>query len=106
MSAFGKYFPVLAPWSSLPVIKELTGHTISISREMQQDMDKLVAIIGHLSDVISGINSISLQTLGKFAALQVVEGIVGHGAHLPYRLIQSPLYLGHGLGGLLQVFEQ
>ena len=48
--------------SELTAIKELSGHTISISREMQQDMDKLVAIIGHLSDVISGINSISLQT--------------------------------------------
>lgn len=48
--------------NELTAIKELSGQTISISREMQQDMDKLVKIIGNLSDVISGINSISLQT--------------------------------------------
>ena len=46
----------------LTAIKELSEQTIAVSREMQQDMDKLVDIINHMNDVISGIDSISLQT--------------------------------------------
>lgn len=43
-------------------IKDLSFQTITISREMQTDMDELVNIINQISAVISGIDSISLQT--------------------------------------------
>ena len=43
-------------------IKELSEQTISASREMQNDMDELVNIINHISNVIAGIGSISMQT--------------------------------------------
>lgn len=42
--------------------KELSGSTISVSREMQQDMNQLSDIIGQMNNVIAGINSISAQT--------------------------------------------
>lgn len=56
------YRKIEAGQNELTSIKELSEETIAVSREMQQDMDKLVDIISHLNDVISGINSISLQT--------------------------------------------
>ena len=43
-------------------IKDLSGQTIDISREMQKDMDNLFEIINRMNDVISGIENISLQT--------------------------------------------
>lgn len=43
-------------------IKELSEQTIADSREMQKDMDELVNIINHISNVIAGIGSISMQT--------------------------------------------
>ncbi len=43
-------------------IKELSGRTIEISREMQRDMDNLLKVIDNMNDVIAGIDSISLQT--------------------------------------------
>lgn len=56
------YRKIEAGQEELTAIKELSDHTIAISREMQEDMDKLVNIINHINGVISGINSISLQT--------------------------------------------
>ena len=46
----------------LTAVKELSEQTIAASREMQQDMDNLVSVINHMSEVIAGIDSISLQT--------------------------------------------
>lgn len=48
--------------TELTMIKELSEQTIAISREMQEDMDKLVNIINRISSVVAGIDSISLQT--------------------------------------------
>lgn len=48
--------------NELTDIKELSAQTIAVSREMQTDMDELINIINHISTVISGIDSISLQT--------------------------------------------
>lgn len=48
--------------SELTLIRELSDQTIGISREMQNDLDELVNIIGRLSAVIAGINEISMQT--------------------------------------------
>lgn len=48
--------------NELTDIKELSAQTIAVSREMQMDMDELINIINHISTVISGIDSISLQT--------------------------------------------
>ncbi|MCI9141689.1 MAG: hypothetical protein HFH87_03585 [Lachnospiraceae bacterium] len=46
----------------LTAIRDLSDQTIAVSREMQKDMDELVNIINHISNVISGIGSISMQT--------------------------------------------
>lgn len=48
--------------SELTNIKELSTQAISISSEMQKDMDELFQIIDRMNEVIGGINSISLQT--------------------------------------------
>lgn len=48
--------------TELTTIKELSAETISISREMKQDMDELINIINQMNAVIAGIDSISLQT--------------------------------------------
>lgn len=43
-------------------IKELSGQTIEVSKEMQKDMDELFDVINHMNEVIAGINAISAQT--------------------------------------------
>lgn len=48
--------------NELTHIKDLSDQTISVSREMQSDMDKLVNAINQINNVIAGIDSISLQT--------------------------------------------
>lgn len=42
--------------------KELSDSTIDVSKEMQQDMNRLSEIINQMNNVIAGINSISSQT--------------------------------------------
>lgn len=46
----------------LSLIKSLSEETIEDSKEMQKDMDALLDVIGHMNEVIAGINSISSQT--------------------------------------------
>lgn len=46
----------------LTSIKELSEHTSQVSHSMKGDMDALLEVIGHLNDVIEGIETISLQT--------------------------------------------
>lgn len=46
----------------LTVTKELSDSTISVSKEMQQDMNRLSEIINQMNSVIAGINAISSQT--------------------------------------------
>ncbi len=63
-------------------IKDLSDKTISVSREMQQDMDELTRIIGQMNAVISGIDSISMQTnlLALNASVEAARaGEVGKG---------------------------
>lgn len=48
--------------NELTNIKELSSQAITVSHEMQKDLDYLFQIIDHMNDVISGINTISLQT--------------------------------------------
>lgn len=48
--------------NELTTIKDLSTQAISISQEMQQDLDYLFQIINRMNDVITGINTISLQT--------------------------------------------
>ncbi|MCI8770086.1 MAG: hypothetical protein HFH73_02895 [Lachnospiraceae bacterium] len=48
--------------SELTMIKELSSETITVSKEMQKDMDELVDVINNMTTVIAGIDSISLQT--------------------------------------------
>ena len=43
-------------------IRDLSSQTIQISSEMQTDMDNLLDVINRMSEVIAGIDSISLQT--------------------------------------------
>jgi len=51
-----------AAQEELTSIKELSEQTAQMSRSMQSDMDALQEVIGHLNDVIEGIETISLQT--------------------------------------------
>lgn len=46
----------------LTATKELSGSTITASKEMQQDMNQLSEIISQMNNVIEGINAISSQT--------------------------------------------
>lgn len=48
--------------NELTTIKDLSDQTISVSKELQSDMETLVSIINRMSEVIEGIESISLQT--------------------------------------------
>lgn len=48
--------------NELTIIKELSSQTIEESRELQKDMDSLFKIINNMSEVIAGIDSISMQT--------------------------------------------
>ena len=48
--------------NELTTIRDLSRQTINISLELQNDMDKLLQVLEYISDVISGINAISLQT--------------------------------------------
>lgn len=46
----------------LTTIRELSEQTVQMSHSMRDDMDSLQGYIGHLNDVIEGIETISLQT--------------------------------------------
>ena len=46
----------------LTTIRELSEQTVQMSHSMRSDMDSLQGFIGHLNDVIEGIETISLQT--------------------------------------------
>lgn len=48
-----------AAQEELTSIKELSEQTAQMSRSMQSDMDALQEVIGHLNDVIEGIETIS-----------------------------------------------
>lgn len=56
------YQKIEAGQNELTSIRELSEQTISVSRQMQEDMDELINIINQISNVISGIDSISMQT--------------------------------------------
>lgn len=68
--------------NELTNIKSLSSQTMEISREMQKDLDYLFQVINRMNDVISGINSISLQTnlLSLNASIEAARaGEVGKG---------------------------
>ena len=46
----------------LTSVKELSGQTIEVSKEMQADMNELLSVINQMNEVIAGINAISSQT--------------------------------------------
>ena len=76
------YKKIEAGQNELTTIKELSNQTIEQSREMQQDMDTLLNIIKRMSEVIAGIDSISLQTnlLAINASIEASRaGTVGRG---------------------------
>ncbi len=56
------YRKIEAEQQELTTIKELSDQTIDVSTEMKQDMNELLKVINHMTEVISIINSISLQT--------------------------------------------
>lgn len=58
----GVYQKIDEGQQDLTETKELSDRTISASREMQQDMNQLSAVMNQMNDVIDGINSISSQT--------------------------------------------
>ena len=56
------YKKMEAGQEELTTIRELSNQTIGISEEMQRDMDELLQVINRMSEVIAGIDTISLQT--------------------------------------------
>ena len=46
----------------LQIIAVRSEETIHNSNEMKQDMEQLVSVLNHMTEVIQGINSISAQT--------------------------------------------
>lgn len=48
--------------NELTTIRDLSGQTIDISLELQNNMDQLLQVLEYISKVIAEINSISLQT--------------------------------------------
>lgn len=56
------YKKIEAGQGELTNIKELSSQTITVSQEMQKDMDELFEVINRMNEVIAGINSISSQT--------------------------------------------
>ena len=56
------YRKIEAAQNELTTIKDFSNQTIEASKEMQKDMDSLLEMIKHMNDVISGIDTISLQT--------------------------------------------
>lgn len=48
--------------NELTTIKDLSDQTIAVSKELQSDMETLTGIINRMSEVIKGIENISLQT--------------------------------------------
>ncbi len=68
--------------NELTIIKEFFEQIINVSREMQSDMNNLFEIINQINEVISGIESISLQTnlLSLNASIEAVKaGQAGRG---------------------------
>lgn len=56
------YQKIKAGQDELTNIRDLSTQTIDTSREMQKDMDELSQVINRMSNVIAGIDSISMQT--------------------------------------------
>ncbi len=56
------YRKIEAGQSELTNIKDLSNQAISVSGEMQSDMEELFNVIDRMSEVISGIDNISMQT--------------------------------------------
>ena len=76
------YRKIEAGQDALTTIKDLSDQTISVSKELQTDMDTLAGIINRMNDVIEGIESISLQTnlLALNASIEAARaGIAGRG---------------------------
>lgn len=76
------YQKIEAGQEELTLIKELSSQTIEVSRELQSDMDELSQIITRMSDVIAGIDSISMQTnlLALNASIEAARaGAAGRG---------------------------
>lgn len=68
--------------NELTMIKELSEQTMSISRELQGNMDELMNIISQMNEVIAGIDAISMQTnlLALNASIEAARaGMAGRG---------------------------
>ncbi len=48
--------------NELTAIRDLSGQTIEISQKLQKDMDDLYRIVDNIREIVSGIDSISMQT--------------------------------------------
>ncbi len=68
--------------NELTDIKDLSVQTIEISQAMQTDLDNLLNVISNMSEVIAGIDSISMQTnlLSLNASIEAARaGMAGRG---------------------------
>ena len=68
--------------NELTTIKELSNQTIQTSEKLQRDMDGLFKIIDRIGEIVSGIDSISMQTnlLALNASIEAARaGVAGRG---------------------------
>ncbi|MCM1327190.1 MAG: methyl-accepting chemotaxis protein [Bacteroidales bacterium] len=76
------YRKIEAGQNELTTIKDLSNQALTVSGEMKSDMEELFNVINHMSDVVAGIDSISMQTnlLALNASVEAARaGEVGRG---------------------------
>lgn len=101
------YKKIEAGQAELTTIRDLSEQTISISQELQQNMNELLEMIGHIGEVIKGIDAISTQTniLALNASLEASKaGDAGKGFAVVAGEIRSLAEETQNLTGTMSIF--
>lgn len=101
------YQKIEAGQSELTTIRDLSEQTITISQELQKDMNDLLGMIDHMGEIIKGIDSISTQTniLALNASLEASKaGDAGKGFAVVAGEIRSLAEETQKLTGTMSIF--
>lgn len=101
------YKKIEAGQAELTTIRDLSEQTISISQELQKNMNELLEMIGHIGEVIKGIDAISTQTniLALNASLEASKaGDAGKGFAVVAGEIRSLAEETQNLTGTMSIF--